>query len=214
MSAARAPAEKFPLVFEAAKRSLLVYERLRVRLMADLHSIEPMILARQSVTEKAADVLISAVAMVDFAYRYGQLVDALPLVNKKESAIRRLTGALGPVERARHHLQHMRGDLMTATAIEYPILGSIAWGAARQSFLLSFSHPGATQPGLIWDREEEKFVSCLEYTVKDAFIDFDAVYFAMKDAFDWLAALIDSPAPLAEYAWGEALGVSINVMKH
>jgi hypothetical protein len=210
----RSPEEKFTLVFEAAKRSLLIYTRLHARLMADLRTAEEIINSNGSVKEHAADALISAVAMVDFAYRYGQLIDALPLISNRHAPLRALAAALESVEGARHHLQHMRRELMSAEPIDYPILGSLAWADGVQSFSMSFSHPGAQQVGLVWDTQARRYVRQLEYMVRNAHVDLNAVHEAMNSAYAWLAASIQTtPANFKDLEWGDSLGVGFTLVE-
>jgi hypothetical protein len=135
----RRPEEKFVLLFEAAKRSLLATERLFQRLTRDLAELQPELEGGIKIGEKAVSPLLSAVAFVDFAHRFGTIVDSLPLLTKRAPELRKLQVALSPVETARNHLQHLRGDLSSNADIDYPLLGSLSWTCGDAVYVLAFA---------------------------------------------------------------------------
>jgi hypothetical protein len=128
-------------LFEAAKRSLLIADTTLKRLDAELKALEPDILASVNIGERAVPALLSCITFVDFAFRYGEVVDQLPTLSKKESAMRDLKVALKPIGVARNHLQHLRGDLSSNEGIDYPLLGSIAWASGDRCFVSFLTQP-------------------------------------------------------------------------
>lgn len=216
-TATRTPQEKFTLVYEAVKRTLLSYEILLKRIEQELKPLSISIeLGAEVGGEDAAAAFISAMGLVDFAYRYAQLVDSLPLVNKKASEMRALKLALGPAEPARHHLQHMRGDLNVSGGIDYPLLGQLAWENGSKCFTLSFSEAKATHHTLTYDRLENSYVTPLMYFLKHVELDLGAMHNAMKVNFDWLQkwAVFDPPE-FGELRWGSTFGLwsSVNLVR-
>jgi hypothetical protein len=149
--------------------------------------------------------------LVDCAYRFGQLIDGLPLISKKESVLKALATALDVVEPARHHLQHLRGDLASPTEIDYPLLGGLAWSYGLTCYTLSFSQPGTSQETLIWDHEKSAFVVSLEYAVKDARIHFNEIGETMHKAYGWLAAKCRfEPPGFADLRWGDTFSTKMD----
>ena len=135
----RTPEQKYMLLFEALKRSLLILHRVRGRLSKNLRRVEERHHQGLNFEEQAADALIDAISLVDFLHRYGALVDALPLISKRDPAMAKLRAALSDVEAARNYLQHIRGDLVTDAGITYPVLGSVMWSSGIDSYALQFS---------------------------------------------------------------------------
>jgi hypothetical protein len=194
--------QKFIWLFEAAKRSLLIFDRMHARLWSDLRQMEPMILERQPIDELVQDALIAAVTLVDFAHRFAQLIDALPYVNKRAPHVRALGEQIAAVEEARHHLQHLRGDLGGTAPINYPILGAVGWVNGLDAFLVSFSQAGAEQFSPVFDRFEGRYVRQLEYSVRDKIVDIDGAHAAMHRVFDWIAASIQTtPEDFKQLKW-------------
>ena len=119
----RTPEQKFCLLFEAVKRSLLAAQTLQQRMADDLAALERDILAGAEINERAASPLLSGVSFVDFAHRFGCLVDSLPLIKKNTPELRKLKAVLAPVELARNHLQHLRGKDELSTNEEVEVRG-------------------------------------------------------------------------------------------
>jgi hypothetical protein len=210
-SSARRPEEKFVLLFEAAKRSLLATQRLFQRLIQDLAELEPELDQGVDVGEKAVSPLLSAVTFVDFAHRYGAIVDALPLLRKSSPELRKLRVALSTVEIARNHLQHMRGDLSSDDEIDYPLLGSLSWTRGDAGYLLAFSQPTAkmNQYSIAYDSENRCWTAKHVYRVKDTAIDLDLVLGEMGAAYSWIVGKVRFSIPdLASLKWGATQGVA------
>lgn len=215
MAVARSAQEKFPLIFEAMKRTLLAYDILQGRLESEINRLTPMVTQNRTIEGlEAADAFVTAMGLVDFAYRFGQLVDALPLLNKKSPELRALRSALAPAETARHYLQHMRGDLNNGNAIDYPILGSLSWARGADCHTLSFSQAGANIPTLVWDREAGSFVADLEYFVKDVHVRPREMSDSMHRTFEWIASKFQfTPSDGGELKWGKTSAYVISVSK-
>jgi hypothetical protein len=209
----RTPQEKFVLLFETAKRSLLASEMLLSRMSVDLTALEPDIGASINIGSRAISPLLSAVAFIDFSHRFGSVVDALPLINKTAPEMRRLRLSLTPVEIARNHLQHMRGDLSSNMPIEYPLLGSLAWANGNSSYAIFLSQPTKTDAhSLVYDTHNRCWVAQRQYTVKDAAINLDVVLGEMRAAYDWIASLAQLPvSALAKLEWGETFAMGFHV---
>ena len=209
----RSPQEKFTLLFETAKRSLLAATLLSDRISHDLAALEPQINRGDNIESGAISPLLSAVAFIDFAHRFGSVVDALPLINKKAPELRLLRAALRTTETARNHLQHMRGDLSSNAEIDYPILGSISWANGISSYTLFLSQPTKTDThSLVYDTHENRWVAQRQYTVKGAAIDIDATLREMNAAYKWIVSISQFPSPdIAKLEWGGSLALGFQV---
>lgn len=204
---------KFTLLFETAKRSILAAEILLERITSDLSGFEQEIESEIDIGEKAIYPLLSAVAFVDFAYRYIHTLDALPYIKKDSPQMNRLRKALKPIEESRHYLQHMRGDLSANEVIDYPLLGALTWSNGPSVYLISFSQSGSTStPTMPFDRKKGVWISKHVYTVKHVEIDLDSILFEMKTAFDWINTLVSSTDPrVMEMSWGKTIAMSVRV---
>lgn len=201
----RSPQEKYVLLFEAMKRSLLAADMLLQRLVSEVSALEPDIEARTDIRGRAALPLLSAVAFVDFAHRFGSVVDSLPLINKRAPEILRLRQALVEVEKARNHLQHMRGDLSSNEDIKYALLGAVAWASGQSSYTVFLSQPTpADGQSLVYDRQERRWVAQHQYTIKDATINLDVVLATMRGTYDWIVNTVQFSDPaFSKLEWGE-----------
>jgi hypothetical protein len=207
----RTPVEKFILLFEAAKRSLLAAEELLKRLTADLSALEQDIVGQVQLDERAIGPLLSAVAFVDFAHRFGSIVDALPLVSKSAPELRQLRGTLRSIEDARNHLQHMRGDLSSNEAILYPILGALSWSNGDNSYTVYMSQPAQTAAcSIVYDTQNRCWVCQHEYRLKDAAIDLDKVLAEMRNAYRFVSKSI-SDREFASLRWGKTIAFAFVV---
>lgn len=201
----RSPQEKYVLLFEAMKRSLLAADILLQRLVSEVSALERDIERHVDIEGRAAFPLLNAVAFVDFAHRFGSIVDSLPLINKRAPEIRRLRVALSEIEKARNHLQHMRGDLSSNDDIKYALLGSVAWASGQSSYSIFLSQPTpADAHSIVYDRQECCWVAQYQYTVKDATINLDTVLSEMRGAYDWIINTVQFSDPeFSKLKWGE-----------
>lgn len=201
----RTPQEKYVLLFEAMKRSLLAADMLLQRLASEVSALESDIDLRINIESRAVAPLLNAVAFVDFAHRYGSIVDSLPLINKRAPEIRRLRVALAEVEKARNHLQHMRGDLSSNEDIKYSVLGSVAWANGQSSYTIFMSQPTpADAHSIVYDRQERCWIAKHQYTVKDATINLDAVLSEMHSTYEWIVNAVQLSDPeFSKLKWGE-----------
>lgn len=211
----RTPQEKFILLFEAAKRSLLAAEMLLQRLAAEVAGLSKDIDQSVDIQDRAVQPLLSAVAFIDFAHRFGSVVDSLPLISKKAPALRKLRTALRPVEAARNHLQHMRGDLSSNANIDYPILGSLSWAHESSSYTIFLSQPTKADTfSIAYDIQSQCWAARHQYTVKNATIDLDAVLAEMRNMYDWIVQAITFSDPsFAELKWGKTQSIGLRIME-
>jgi hypothetical protein len=209
----RSPQEKFTLLFEAAKRSLLIADTLHARLLSSLADLEDDISKEVDVGARAALPFMDAISLVDFCHRFGALFDALPLINKKELIPRKLQSHLASVEVARNYLQHIRGDLTTNAGIKYPILGALLWSKGRRTFTIQFSQSYETEVVTVpFDMQERRWASGVQYRAKETYVDLSAAVAAMHASFQWLTSQIQTDdQSVVELSWGKTVAVSAAV---
>lgn len=209
----RTPQEKYVLLFEAMKRSLLAADMLLQRLASEVSALENDIDLRIDIEGRAVLPFLSAVAFVDFAHRFGSIVDALPLINKRAPEIQRLRAALAEVEKARNHLQHMRGDLSSNEDIKYSVLGAVAWAGGQSSYTIFMSQPTpAEAASLVYDRQEHCWVAKHQYSIKDATINLDVVLSEMRGTYEWIISTVQFSDPeFAKLKWGETHAFCLRV---
>lgn len=209
------PEEKATLLFETAKRSMLAAEALLNRLTEDLSSLERDINDGINIEDRAAPPLLAAVTFIDFAHRFGTVVDALPLISKKAPEIRQLTNALASVVAARNHLQHMRTDLSSNEEIDYPLLGTLMWSNGGVSYTMFLSQPTKTNTySMVYDARNGCWVAKHQYQVKNTIIDLDAVLEQMRNTYTWIVSRLkfsDSEFPLPKWGKTQAFAFRITV---
>jgi len=211
----RPPQEKYSLLFEAAKRSLFAGRIIADRLTQELMALQQDIHSNTDIGERAIPPLITAAAFVDFCHRFGSVVDAMPLVNKKSAAIRALREALKNVEIARNHLQHMRNDLSSNEPIDYPILGSVSWVDDGCCYSICASQPAAAEYfSIAYNTQANEWETTCQYTVKRISIDVPDTLKQMNRTYDWLVSISTFSDPsVAELRWGQtsALAMRMNI---
>ena len=209
----RSPQDKFSLLFETARRSLLASDLILSRLTEELSALEPDIQSKIDIQGRAASPLLAAVALIDFSHRFGSVVDALPLINKKTIELRLLRETLESVETARNHLQHMRGDLSASAPVDYPLLGAISWANGNSSYTICMSQPQTADiHSLAYDTHNMCWATTLQYTVKRTAIDIPRVTSAMHRAYQSIASNVDFLDPSqSSLAWGGTLAFGFHV---
>jgi hypothetical protein len=211
--APRTPDQKFVTLFEAAKRSLLAAEPLQKRLAADLLSFEQDLRSGIDIADRASAPLLSAISFVDFAHRFGSPVDALPRINKKSAEIRRLKEALTPIEKARNHLQHLRGDLSSDAEINYSLLGELCWTNGDTAYFIALTDPhSVSHTSIAFDTLERRWTAKHRYSVKNSWIDIDPIARVMRDTLDWISSKVTfSDESFGKLEWGKTLAGAIRV---
>jgi hypothetical protein len=207
---ARTREEKLVLLCEAAKRTLVTFDRMHDRLWRQLRELSPRIADVTALDEVSPEIYIDCMGLVDAAHRFGQLVDAMPLISKKAPQIRLLQQAVANIEEARNHLQHLRGELVGNAPIDYPILGSLSWAIDDGCYVLGFSQPGAQIYSLVYDREERRWMNQLVYRVKQWNLDLDKTRTQLHAAFDWLRTqLATDPPHILDPSWTHSVGMRL-----
>jgi len=207
----RTPEQKFLLLYESAKRSLLAAGLKLDRIRSDTGALESDINSNIDVGVRAISPLLDAVSFVDFAHRFGGLVQGMPLISKSAPEVKRLMRALRPVETARNYLQHMRGDLSSNEEVSYPALGSLRWvNGGRSYFVFLAQSGGATAPSMVFDVRQGVWISALQYEVKNTTVDIDSVMQEMRAAFDWITSRCQFSDPsFAELSWGQIQAIGL-----
>ncbi|MEQ1767391.1 MAG: hypothetical protein ABL859_08185 [Methylotenera sp.] len=209
----RSPSEKYALLFEAARRSLYACDLAYKRLLIDLSSLEPRIDAETELGQDGIPPLLTAAGFIDFAHRFGSIVDALPLVNKKSAEIKALRASLKSVEFARNHLQHMRGDLSSNESIDYPILGSLSWIGGESCYALCPAQATPTDyVSIAYNNVDKRWATTCQYQVKRIEIDIPAVLRQAHLTYAWLVKQTTFTDPNeGQLSWGKTSALVFRV---
>lgn len=199
----RSREEKFVLIFEAARRSLLASNHYLDTIFAQLPDAERRILHQETDGNFVAPLLLASLGFVDFAHRFGELVEQLPFLNAKEPEPRELREVLGSIEVARNHLQHMRGDLSTNEKIDYPLLGTLSWSHDDISFTIHLSQPSPSTAASMAFDINGRWVSRIQLNLKNIILDFDKIMKAMQRTYSWIVTKVRFSDPMiADLKWG------------
>lgn len=179
----------------------------------ELSALESDINQNVDVKDRAASPLLAAVAFIDFAHRFGSVVDALPLINKKSIELRALHEALVSVETARNHLQHMRGDLSSNEPIDYPLLGALSWAHSDSSYTICMSQPQKSDiQSMAYDTHNKCWATAYQYTVKNTSIDIPRVASSMHRAYTHITSSVDFiDSAQATLEWGGTISFGFHV---
>ncbi len=201
----RNPKEKFVTLYDTAKKCLLILDHLYGNFESKLSIVtdESKVETEPSIV---TEIYISALGLIDYFHRFNEIVSAMPLIKNDQRELKRLSEHITSVKECRNYLQHMRGDLMTNDAINYPVLGAISWIENNRNYVLLSNQ--ATQnfsvPGIAYDRLEKRYVCQYLLVVGGHEIRIDTVFSEVKLFWRWLekAAVIE-PSHLKDYAWGK-----------
>jgi hypothetical protein len=196
--------------FEGAKRSVLAAEVLLQRLGNELAELEPIIHQTPNVADKFGPILVTAMGIVDFAHRFGQLMEGMPLLKDamRRKYLQKLREALSPVTETRNHLQHLRNELSAGSSIDYPLMGSLTWANGDQCYAVGLLTQGfeVTFPSMAFGAFGVGYVARFQYTVSTQCILLDPLVATMRESFDWLASKMVFTHPNYDKAgWGQTL---------
>ena len=205
---------KFLIIFEAAKRSLLAANILFNKIAKELNSYEKSIDNSIDIGDTAVNALIDSIAFIDFAHRFGTLIDSIPLIKKSSTQLKLLRNSLKKVEKARNHLQHLRGDLSSDKEIRYPILGFLQWSNGQTNYILAFTQPIEFDVvGMAYNLTTKNWESTLEYNVIDQRINLDKVLSEMKLTFEFIVDQVQFSDPeLLKLSWGKTQTLGIKMI--
>ncbi len=203
----RNPQEKFVVLYDTAKKCLLILDCLycdfqngtNKAIDAELVNNDPSIVTR---------TYISALGLIDYFHRFHEIVSALPLIRKDQPELQELRRVLEPVKDCRNYLQHMRNDLMKGESIGYPILGAISWLHEDRSYTLLSNQPthGISQHGIVYDLFEGKYICKYQLVVGGHEVRIDTVYNEIKSFWAWLEkSVVIQPPSVKDYAWGKPM---------
>jgi hypothetical protein len=202
--------------YESAKRSVLAAEVLLHRLGTELAELEPLIHEVANIADRFGPVLITSMGIVDFAHRFGQLMEGMPFLkdSMRRSHLQRLRDSLVPVSDTRNHLQHLREELAAGSSIDFPLMGSITWIQSGQCHTVGLLTQGfeVALPSMAFDAFGTRYVARYQYTVASKIILLDPLVATMRESFDWLASVFRFSDP--EYdkvGWGKTVAFSSTI---
>ena len=211
----RNPQEKFVLLYDTAKKCVLILDHLYSDLEnATLLAIDPeKVKADSSIV---TEIYIAALGMIDYLHRFHEIICAMPLLRNDLPELKSLKKVLAPVQKCRNYLQHMRDDLMSNNPITYPILGAISWINEGRNYTL-FSNQAThscSAPGIVYDRLLEKYICKYLLSVGVHEIQLDIVYTHVKSFWAWIEKItVIKPPHIKDYKWGEPTIIFTEIKK-
>lgn len=203
--------EKFLLLFEAAKRSLILADLFVTNLKDQLKSFEHLIDASNLSGDKIAISLFSAMSFVDSAHRFYSVIDSIPYLNKKTVKIRTLREKMKCVEDVRNYLQHMRNDLSSNQGIIFSIFGSLSWISSGSCYTISLSQPGKSEcKSIQYDTFERKWATTYQYEVNGQLIFLEEIVEEMKKSYEYISGLVEFSDPdFSKLSWGQSIAINV-----
>lgn len=200
----RNPQEKFVVLYDTAKKCLLILDHLYANLENGTNQAIDATKRKQDFSI-VTSIYISALGLIDYFHRFHEVVAAMTLIRKDCPELKKLGKTIEPVKECRNYLQHMRGDLMKNDSIDYPILGAISWIHKGRNYTI-FSNQ-ATQsmsvPGIAYDRFAANYICKYQLIVGGHEIRIDSVYSEIKLFWAWLEKIVViEPSHIKDYTWG------------
>ncbi len=204
MSDPRTPGHRFATLYDTAKRCLLVLDQLYSELGTNLEKLAEH---NQTALESQITVkLYSGIfSIIDFAHRFIQIIDSMPLLSKKQSEVKKLYEDTRGVVLCRNYVQHIRNHLSKTESINFPILGSISWIHKNKNYVLFPTQltERYEMAGIAYDLKEMKYVCNYQFTIGTQTIALDPLYNAMKVFWGWLSGVAHiTPTEVMNYEWG------------
>jgi hypothetical protein len=203
----RNPEEKFVILYDTAKKCLLILDHLYAAFENGTLVAEDAAKVETN-PSVVTELYISALGLIDYFHRFHEIISAMTLIRKDRSELKKLKNALEPVKACRNYLQHMRGDLMKSDPIKYPILGAISWVHEDKNYMLFSNQPtqGVSLPGIVYDTFTGKYVFKYLLIVGGHEIRIDTIYAEVKSFWEWLEkAVVIKPPYIKEYVWGNPM---------
>lgn len=131
-------------------------------------------------TSAVMQVVADAWSMIDATQRIRLLIKRAPVLPKNEPEFRVFKDGTSAVEPLRHYAQHINNEVSRITGQAQPLWGTISW-VSEADPLMQFSlstgsqHLRTSVPGLVFDRQEMRFVRTLELNVGTHSIDLDSL---------------------------------------
>ena len=204
MSEVRSQGHRFATLYDTAKRCLIIMDQLFADLEDLLRKVNDTVYL-QSNPDITVRIYICVFSMIDFANRFDQIVDAMPLLSKRRPEVRQLHSALRPLAESRNYIQHIRNHLSKVDKIDFPILGSISWIIGNRNYVLLPTQmtEGYGTPGITYDSLAKQYMCKYQFAISSYQIALDSIYQESKIFWKWLegASHID-PAEIKKYEWG------------
>lgn len=181
------------------------------RAMQSLRSFEAM-KATGVPTSAAVQVVADLWSIIDAAHRIRLLINRMPLIPKKDPAIRTFLDATAQVEDLRHYVQHINNEIGALLPSAPPLWGSISWEGEADpgtcfTLMTGTPHLAQSLPGLVFDTHEQKFVRRCELTAGNNSIDLNSLIERIKS----LKASIGVWANSIQFADGSSYDFEPNV---
>jgi len=189
---------RFLLIFESMKNSLVILNSSFAVIKRDTNKMAEMIDSGMDITANAITLYIYVVSFIDFSFRYRQLLDSLPHLNKKEQEIKKFFSEFSSLKDIRNYLQHIRGDLVGNDVVDYPILGSVTWiynGSLYSTTLNQKCNKFSTY-GIPFDLKEGCYVHEIEYGVKNMVVSIDMLHKRCNEIYDTVKMKYNFSDPL------------------
>jgi len=151
--------EKNVVLFDTAKRCLLIMDHLYAELKRMTSETEVAVIANAP-SGNAVELYVTALSLVDYFHRFREIISAMTVIRKDARELKKFKSTVKPVTNCRNYLQHMRNDLMKNDAIDYPILGAISWASGNRTYTVFSSQQmsqGVRIPGITYDRHEKAY---------------------------------------------------------
>ena len=201
----RNPQEKFVILYDTAKKCLLILEHLYADFKSGTFQASDAAKVEND-PSVVTQLYISALGLIDYFHRFYEIISAMTLIRKDQLELKKLRNVLEPVKDCRNYLQHMRGDLMKNDPITYPILGAISWVHEGRNYMLLSNQPtqSVNFPGIVYDTYDGKYVCEYLLSVGGHEIRIDAIYNEIKSFWTWLEkSVVIEPSHIKDYAWGK-----------
>jgi hypothetical protein len=129
-------------------------------------------------TGEALLALADVWSMVDAAYRIRTLLSRSTVLPKKDPAARLFMQRTADVEILRHYVQHLDGEVGTLPEGSPPLWGTVSWTKSDDpsTYFTLMTGDVRLRPsyqGLVYDRQEHRFVRSFELHAAGTSIDLD-----------------------------------------
>lgn len=193
---------KFIRFYETAKKCLILIDKVYSRIEENILGLESDKNDKESMT---CELYIDLFTFIDFAHRFLQIIDSIPLLSKKKYEVRELNKTLDVVKRCRNYLQHMKEHLAKEEVIDYPILGSFSWISDDRNYIIlptQFTQNNKNA-GIAYDTYENVYVCKYQFSIGGFELKIDNIYSEIKEFWDWFDKMARiKPEELKNYSWG------------
>jgi hypothetical protein len=128
---------------------------------------------------------------------------AIPTLNQDDRHVRKFLSNTKLAENFRHYVQHFRNELLESKYGKFPVFGSLSWIDNEDNMrchvaIIGSQLNGIKHSGLVYDRQNNRFISRVSLSRGNESYNFDLMYNATLEFKRFIIDYLDQKSVLQE----------------